>query len=77
MPVVSYRPETLSLTLREKHRIKVFENRMLRTIFEPKRDDVIEGWRKLYNEAQGKLHFYFYPSIYNFLYTVTALNTHI
>jgi hypothetical protein len=40
----------LSLTLREGHRLRVFENRMLRGIFGPKRDDVItEGWTELYN----------------------------
>jgi hypothetical protein len=38
------------LTLREEHRLKVFENRVLRTIFESKRDEVTGGWRKLHNE---------------------------
>jgi hypothetical protein len=39
----------------------VFENRVLRKIFEPKRDEVIGGWRKLHNE---ELHnFYCSPSI--------------
>jgi hypothetical protein len=41
--------ETWSLTLREKHRLKVFEKRVLR-IFGPKRDEVTSGWRKLHNE---------------------------
>jgi hypothetical protein len=41
--------ETWSLTLRKKHRLKVFENRVLR-IFGPKRDGKRGGWRKLYNE---------------------------
>jgi hypothetical protein len=45
--------ETWSLTLREEHRLRVFENRVLRKIFGPKRDEVIGGWRKLYN---GELH---------------------
>jgi hypothetical protein len=40
----------LGLTLREEHRIKVFENRVLRGIFLPKRDEVKGEWRKLYNE---------------------------
>jgi hypothetical protein len=35
--------------LREEHRLSVFENRVLRRIFGPKRDDVTEGWRKLHN----------------------------
>jgi hypothetical protein len=40
LPLVLYGCETLSLTLREKHRRRVFENRMLRRIFGPKRDEV-------------------------------------
>jgi hypothetical protein len=39
-PVVLYRCETWSLTLREEHILRVFENRVLRIIFEPKRDEV-------------------------------------
>jgi hypothetical protein len=34
----------------EKHRLRVFENRVLRRIFGPKRDEIIGGWRKLHNE---------------------------
>jgi hypothetical protein len=44
---------TWSLTLREEHRLRVFENRALRRIFGLKRDEVTGGWRKLHNE---KLH---------------------
>jgi hypothetical protein len=40
LPVVLYVCETLSLTLREQHRLRVFENRVLRRIFGPKRDEV-------------------------------------
>jgi hypothetical protein len=40
----------LFLTLREEHRLKVFQNRMLRRIFGLKRDEMIGGWRKLHNE---------------------------
>jgi hypothetical protein len=40
LPVVLYGCETWSLTLREEHRLRVFENRVLRRIFGPKRDDV-------------------------------------
>jgi hypothetical protein len=40
----------LSLTLREEHRLRVFENRVLRRIFGPKRDEVAGGWRRLDNE---------------------------
>jgi hypothetical protein len=49
---------TRSLTLREEHRLRVFDNRALRRIFGPKRDDVIGGWRKLHNEELQNL----YPS---------------
>jgi hypothetical protein len=38
LPVVLYGCETLSLTLREEHRLRVFEDRVLRRIFGPKRD---------------------------------------
>jgi hypothetical protein len=44
-----YGCETRSLTLREENRLRVFENRVLRRIFGPKRDEVIGGWRKLHN----------------------------
>jgi hypothetical protein len=37
-----------SLTLREEHRLRVFENRVLRRIFGPKRDEVTREWRKLH-----------------------------
>jgi hypothetical protein len=49
MPVVLYGCETWSLTSREEHRLRVFENRVLKRIFGPKRDEVIGGWRKLHN----------------------------
>jgi hypothetical protein len=45
LPVVLYGFETWSLTLREEHRLRVFENRVLRRIFGPKRD-VTGEWRK-------------------------------
>jgi hypothetical protein len=41
LPVVLYGCETWSLTLREEHRLRMFENRVLRGIFGPKRDDVM------------------------------------
>jgi len=50
LPVVLYGCETWSLTLREEHRLRVFENRVLRRIFGPKRDEVTGEWRKLHNE---------------------------
>jgi hypothetical protein len=51
----------LSLTLREEHRLKIFEKRVLRRIFGPKRDEIIGGWRKLHNEELRNL--YFSPNI--------------
>jgi hypothetical protein len=49
------------VTFREKHRLRVFENRVLRRIFGPKRDEVWGGWRKLHNEELHNL--YSFPSI--------------
>jgi len=46
LPVVLYGCETWSLTLREERRLRVFENRVLRRIFGPKRDEVTGEWRK-------------------------------
>jgi hypothetical protein len=48
--VILYEYETWSLTLRDEHRLRVFENRALRRIFGPKRDEVTGEWRKLHNE---------------------------
>jgi hypothetical protein len=48
LPVVMYGCETWSLTLREEHRLRVFENRVLRRIFGTKRDEVVGEWRKLH-----------------------------
>jgi hypothetical protein len=54
--VVLYGCETWSLILREEHRLRVFENRVLSRIFGPKRDEVIGGWRKPYNEELYNLY---------------------
>jgi hypothetical protein len=51
LPVVLYGCETWSLTLREEHRLRVFENKVLTRIFQPKRDQVMGGWRKMHNEV--------------------------
>jgi hypothetical protein len=50
LPAVLYGCETWSLTLREEHRLRKFENRVLRRTFGPSRDDVTGDWRKLHNE---------------------------
>jgi hypothetical protein len=61
LPVVLYGCETWSLTLREEHRLRVSENRMLRRIFGPKRNEVTGDGRKLHNvEFQN---FYSSPNI--------------
>jgi hypothetical protein len=54
--VVLYGCETWSLTLREEHRLRVFENRVLRRIFGLKRDVVMGEWRKLHNEELRDLY---------------------
>jgi hypothetical protein len=43
--------------MREVHRMRVLENRVLRIIFEPKRDKVTCGWRKLHNEELHNIYF--------------------
>jgi hypothetical protein len=61
LPVILYGCKTWSLKLREEHRLRVFENRVLRRIFGPKRDEVPGVWRKLHN---GELRIlYSSPSI--------------
>ena len=47
---------TWSLTLSEERRLRVFENRVLRRVFGPKRDEVTGGWRKLHNEELSDLY---------------------
>ena len=56
LPVVLYGCETWSLKLREERRLRVFENRVLRRIFGPKRDEVTKEWRKLHNEELNNLY---------------------
>jgi hypothetical protein len=55
LPVVLYGCETWSLTLREKRRLGVFENRVLRRIFGPKREEA-GSWRKLHNDELHGLY---------------------
>ena len=55
LPIVLYGCETWSLTLKEKCRLRVFENRILREMFGFKRDEN-EEWRRLYNEELHNLY---------------------
>jgi hypothetical protein len=55
LPAVLYGCETWSLTLREEHRLRVSENRVLIRIFGPKQDEVTGEWRKLHNEELHNL----------------------
>jgi hypothetical protein len=55
LPVVLYGCENWSLTLRKEHRLRVFENRVLRRVFGPKRDEVTGERRKLHNEELNGL----------------------
>ena len=56
LPMVLYGCETWSLTLREERRLRVYENRVLRKLFGPKRDEVTREWRKLHNEELNDLY---------------------
>jgi len=61
VPVFLYGCETWSLTLREEHGLRMFENWVLRRIFGHRRDEVIREWRKLHTEKLNDL--YSSPSI--------------
>jgi hypothetical protein len=60
-PVFLFDCETWSLTLREEHRLWLFENSLLRNIFEPKRNELIREWRRLHDEELHAL--YYSPNI--------------
>jgi hypothetical protein len=51
-----YACETWSVTLKEEHRLRLFENRVLRGILGPKRDEVTEEWRKLHSRELHNLY---------------------
>jgi hypothetical protein len=55
LPVL-YGCEACSLTFREERRLRVFENRVLRSVFGPRRDEVTVEWRKLHNEELNDLY---------------------
>jgi hypothetical protein len=56
LPVILYGCKTWSLTLRREHRLRVLDNRVLRKISGPKRDEVTGEWRKLQNELRIVTH---------------------
>jgi hypothetical protein len=56
LPAVLYGCETWSLTLKEERRLRVFENRLLRKTFGPKKDEVTGEWRRLHNEELHGLY---------------------
>ena len=72
LAVVLYSCETRSLTLREKHKLRVFENKVLRKIYGTKRDEITGQWRKLRN---AELHALFSSSniIRNFKIKTTEI----
>ena len=55
LPVILYGCEIWSHTLREEQRLRVFENKVLRRVFGPKRDEVTGEWRRLHNEELNDL----------------------
>ena len=65
LPVVLYGCETSSLTLREEHRLRVFENKVLRKIFWAKRDEMTSEWRKLH---VAELHEFYSSSNISIIY---------
>jgi len=56
LPVVLYGCKTWSLTMKDEHGLRLSENRVLRRIFGPKRDEVTREWRKLHKEGLYELY---------------------
>jgi len=56
LPVVLYGCETWSLTMQEERKLRVFENIVLRRIFGPRRDEVMQEWRRLHNVKLNDLY---------------------
>jgi hypothetical protein len=71
LPVVLYGCEAWSLTLREEHSLTVLEDRVVRSIFGPKRDEVTGGWRKLHNKELRDL--YSSPSIIRLIKSINMI----
>jgi hypothetical protein len=57
LPMVLYGCKTWFLTWREERRLNVFDSRMLRRIFKPKRDEVTREWRRIHNKELYALYF--------------------
>jgi hypothetical protein len=57
LPIISYVCETWSFTLREKHRLRMFKNWVLRKLFRPKRDEETGESKRLHNEGLSDLYF--------------------
>ena len=77
LPVILYGCETWSLTLREERRLRAFENRVLRRVFGPKRDEVTGEWRKLHNELELRHPCCVCNSITNQLVVFDSLTLHL
>jgi len=56
LSIILYGYENWSLTLKEEHLLRVFQNKVLRRIFGPKRDQVTREWRELYNEELNEMY---------------------
>ena len=56
LPVILYGCESWSTTLADKHKLRVFENKVLRKIYGPKRDEMTGEWRRLHNEELHGLY---------------------
>ena len=56
LPVVLYGCKTWLLTLREESKLRVFENKVLRRIFGPRRDEVAGDWRRMHSEELNDLY---------------------
>ena len=56
MPVIVYGCESWSTTLANEHKLRVFENKVLRKIYGPKRDEITGEWRRLHNEELQGLY---------------------
>jgi hypothetical protein len=56
-PVVLYGCENWSLILREEHRLRVFESRMLKEVFGSERGEMTGGWKKLHSEELQNFYF--------------------